>query len=114
MPDYISSVAFDSLSETVVNVVFLDEDGFEVSISGIPTWKVVNSKIATVIPSDDGLSAIIRLTGVIGNTSIIVTADSGFDEYGMIPVEVILNVESLPIRQITAHLTQYTLRDRSG
>lgn len=61
-----------------VTLEYLDADGVPAGIDGKPTWEVVSGAV-TVVPSEDGLSAKIKPTGVPTPFEVKATGDADLD-----------------------------------
>ena len=46
------------------------------TLDSVPEWSVSDDTILSVTPADDGLSAVVRSTGKMGNSQVNVTADA--------------------------------------
>lgn len=53
--------------------------GAAARVDGIPQWSTSNPSVATVTPSDDGLTCVVKAAG-IGTTQIGVVADADLGE----------------------------------
>lgn len=58
----------------------VDAKGNPAPIDGVPAWSSSNPDIASVVPAEDGLSAVIVATGVVGDTQVSVSADADLGE----------------------------------
>ena len=58
----------------------VDAAGNPGKIDGKPSWSSSDESIATVVASDDGLSAVITAAGPLGTVQIVVKADADLGE----------------------------------
>ena len=63
-----------------VNLVINDKRGNPARVDGMPVWTSSDESVATVTPSDDGMSATILSLGTTGTAQISVTADADLGE----------------------------------
>ena len=54
----------------------VDAKGNTAPIDGVPTWVSSDATVLTVEPSTDGLSAVVKAVGPLGNAQVTVTADA--------------------------------------
>ena len=75
--------------EADVSVSFFDDAGAPASVDGAPRWTMGDPAVMTIVPAEDGMSAVLQGTGeVIGSmTSLTVEADADLGE-GIVPVTV--------------------------
>ena len=63
-----------------VNLVINDKKGNPARVDGMPVWTSSDESVATVTPSEDGMSATILSLGTTGTAQISVTADADLGE----------------------------------
>lgn len=103
---------FSSVEEVDVDVSFENALEEVVAVDGIPTWQVEDSTIATLTVAADGRSAVLRSTGVAGNTRVIVTADADLGE-GVVPITGVLDVSVSQSGAIAVNFSVSTPRPRT-
>jgi hypothetical protein len=109
----VSDVAeINDLQEVVVQPLFLNRDGIEVPVDGVPVWTVEDPNIVVVTPSDDGLSAVISARGPAGETRVYVDADANLS-FGVRTIRGILQVIVEESGAVTVSWTISEPRDRS-
>ncbi len=54
----------------------VDKKGQPAPVDGIPVWASSDETIVTVVPADDGLSAVVAAVGPLGSAKVSVTADA--------------------------------------
>ncbi len=54
----------------------VDKKGQPAPIDGVPVWASSDETIITVVPSDDGLSAVVAAVGPLGDAKVAVSADA--------------------------------------
>lgn len=69
-----------NIQEQDVSVRFTNAIGNPAPINGVPVWVSDNTEILQVFPSEDGMSAVIRTVGLVGNCNVTVTANASFGE----------------------------------
>mgnify|MGYP000302343798 CR=1 FL=1 len=90
--------------ETVASIVILDANDNPASIDGVPQWAVSDPNIATVEPSADGRTAIVRPVGGTGLTQISVTCDADLGE-GVEPLVGVGDIEVIGGKATVVRLT---------
>lgn len=65
--------------EVTFSPVFEDEYGNKVSLDAKPTWSLSNADVASLKVSEDGLSAVVTPTGLVGTVqlNVLIDADPG-------------------------------------
>lgn len=63
-----------------VNLVINDKRGNPAKLDGMPVWTSSDESVATVTPSEDGMSATILSLGATGTAQISVSADADLGE----------------------------------
>lgn len=66
----------DTQQCTLGPIAAVDGRGNPAPIDGVPTWVSSDPTILTVEPSADGLSALVKSVGPLGNAQVTVTADA--------------------------------------
>ena len=75
-------------------LAFQDAHGNPVTeLGSVPEWQLDNADLATLEVSEDGMSAVVRPTGVVGNVNVSVRVDADPDE----DVEELLGQASIAI-----------------
>lgn len=110
--EIIMEARFSSVEEVDVDVSFENALEEVVAVDGIPTWQVEDSTIATLTVAADGRSAVLRSTGVAGNTRVIVTADADLGE-GVVPITGVLDVSVSQSGAIAVNFSVSTPRPRT-
>lgn len=54
----------------------VDKKGFPAQVDGVPVWATSDPTIATIEPSADGLSAVVKAATALGSVQISVSADA--------------------------------------
>ena len=63
-------------SQFPVSVDFKDNKGNPAKVDGAPAWATDNPAILTLEPAADGLSCVVKSTGVVGTATVQMTADA--------------------------------------
>ena len=70
----------------------LTKKGHPAQVDGVPVWSTSDPAIATVAPSADGLSCVVKAAENLGSVQISVAADADLGE-GVAPITGILDLE---------------------
>jgi hypothetical protein len=62
--------------QVTLSVAFKTAKGNPATVDGAPTWRSSDDSIATVEPSADGLSAVVKAAGPVGTVQVSVEADA--------------------------------------
>lgn len=85
--------------------------GNPASLDGVPEWASSNPAVATVTPSTDGLTAVVKASG-LGTAQISVTADADLDAGETRAITGTLNIEVKPSEAVTLGITAGTPGDQ--
>ncbi len=61
-------------------------------VDGVPSWSVSDASVASIVVADDGLSAEVLTTGVLGFVQVTVDADADLGE-GVETITGVLDIE---------------------
>jgi hypothetical protein len=70
-------------------------------VDGIPSWSVSNPGVVTIVVSDDGLEALVKTTGALGESQVSVSADADLGA-GVRAVSAVLDVTVQSAEVVTA------------
>ncbi len=78
-----------------VSVTFEDKFGNTAQVDGLPSWAVTDEKLATLEVADDGMSAVVKPTGLAGSFKVQCSADGDLGE-GVKSILGELDIDLLP------------------
>lgn len=70
-------------------------------VDGVPSWSVSNPSVLTLVVSDDGLEALVKTTGTLGDSQVSVSADADLGA-GVRAVSAVLDVTVQSAEVVTA------------
>jgi hypothetical protein len=73
-------VTLTDLQKVPLTISPVDAVGNPALVEGIPVWTSSNEAVLTVIPAEDGLSAVATTVGPLGVAQVTVTADADLGE----------------------------------
>lgn len=80
-------------------------------IDGVPVWSASNPGILSIVVSDDGLQALVRTTGALGDSQVSVSADADLGA-GVRQVTAVLDVTVQAAEVVTAGIAAGTPRTK--
>lgn len=88
--------------QVTLSIVPKDRKGNPASVDGVPAWTNSNPEVATIEPSEDGMSAVVK-AGVPGDTTISVTADADLGD-GVTEIAGVGEIKVVPSAASTVEL----------
>jgi hypothetical protein len=101
--DYMALTLTDTQKVTAT-VAPKDKHGHPAAVEGVPLWETTDPTVATVTPSEDGLSCVIAANGALGTCQVKVTADADLGE-GVTPLTGLLDLEVVAGAAVTLDIT---------
>ena len=84
-------ITLTDLQKVSCSIKPVDAMGNPAQVDGVPEWSVSDSAMLTVVPSSDGLTAVVSTVGPIGTAQVTVTADADLGE-GLVSISGVLDV----------------------
>ena len=81
--------------------------GNPAKVDGVPVWSVSDSNVLTIVPSEDGKSAVVTTTGQLGASQVSVSADADLGE-GVRTIAATLDVTVVAAEAATLAITSGT------
>lgn len=100
----IKMIILTDVQKVLVTVSPVSAKGNAAPVDGIPVWEVSDTSLLSVVPSEDGLSAVVTAVGPIGLAQVSVKGDADLGE-GVVEIVGILDVEVVASSATTFALT---------
>lgn len=97
------ALTLSTIQKVSLSIQPVDAKGHPAPVDGIPTWTVVNESIASIVVSDDGMSAVLSATAP-GQTQVGVHADARLGP-DVLTIDGLLDVTVLPAEATTLEIT---------
>ncbi len=98
--------------ECELSVEFKTAAGNPGQVDGVPTWTVSNPGVLSIVVSDDGLQALVRTTGALGDSQVSVSADADLGA-GVRNVTAVLDVTVQSAEVVTVGIVAGTPRPKT-